>query len=669
MFHFKSIKTKLLVFFSILLIVVCAGMGISTYLEGAETMKIMADESLMEIAEASSRLIESRLAVQINAMEALATNEIFQSDSHSVEDQLAFLEKEVKRSGHLRMSIGDINGNVIFTDGSTGNMADRAAYQAALSGESVASDPVVSKLTGEIVLPFYVPIFGDSGQVIGVLGATRDGNELSHVIEDLGYGKSGEAVIIQGNGTVIAHKNNALVLEQYNTFEQYEKDKSLAPLVEITEKMLKGETGVAEYMYSGNEKYMAYLPIEGTDWFLQFTVLKSQIMENIYKVAQLTVITSVVFLVISMFVVLFIASSIVKPIQTTAHHLGIMATGDLTEDIPLKLLQAKDETGMLANAASQMQTSLKSIISNVMIESKNVGNTLLSINQEMEALDKSIEEIAATTEQLSAGSQQTAASTEEMNATSLEIERAIESIAEKAQDGSVTVSNVSNMANEMRESALNSRKNALEMYERTKVDLQKAIKQSVEVNKINELSESILEITAQTNLLSLNASIEAARAGEAGKGFAVVANEIRGLADSSKATVARIQEVTKIILEAVANLSVSSNEILDFVDQQVLKDYEYFVDTSQQSTENTESIHDMVTDFSAASEELLASIQNMVHAIEEISGAANESANGTGSIAQESTTIAHMSNQIIRLSEAAKAKSDVLIETVAQFKV
>ena len=287
----------------------------------------------------------------------------------------------------------------------------------------------------------------------------------------------------------------------------------------------------------------------------------------------------------------------------------------------------------------------------------------------MDQLNKSIEEISATTEELSAGTEETAASTEEMNATSEEIETAIEAIASKAQEGAITVNKVNKMSEEMKQNAIASKEGALEIYERTKKNLQSAIEQSKAVNQINELSEAILGITSQTNLLALNAAIEAARAGEAGRGFAVVADEIRKLAEGSKNTISRIQEVTKVIFEAVNSLSSSSGEIMEFIDKKVLNDYDYLVSSSEQYSQSSASINDMVTDFSTTSEELLASMLSMVKAIDEISAAANEEAQGATNIAQGASVIAQMSNDVINMSEEAKGKSDLLIKSVSQFKV
>jgi methyl-accepting chemotaxis protein len=133
----------------------------------------------------------------------------------------------------------------------------------------------------------------------------------------------------------------------------------------------------------------------------------------------------------------------------------------------------------------------------------------------------------------------------------------------------------------------------------------------------------------------LSRSRKAARAGESGKGFAVVADEIRKLAEESKTSVSRIQEVTHQVLTIVNTLSSSSMEIMDFIDQKVLNDYEDLVQTSERYNDLSKVINDIVTEFSSTSEELLASIHNMVHAITQISTSANEKSNSLVNIVKQ----------------------------------
>ncbi len=668
MLRFKSIRTKLSLFFGILVFFICAGLGVISYITASQLLSSNINESITQMARESSKGVTRELKVQTNALEALAGNEWLRSNALSTDEKLKLLESEVIRSGHIRMGIVDLQGNAKFTDGTSSNVAEREYFKNTLGGNISISDPLPNKVDGTVVLVYAVPV-KENNNVKKVLIAVREGNALSNFTNDIKYGDSGQALMINSEGTTIAHQNSELVMEMYNTLEETKKDVELQPLANLMKLMMEGEEGVGEYRYQGVTKYMGYAPVEGTNWSLAITAPKAEIMAKVSQLSFILVVVSLIFIAISLVITVLISMSIARPIKAAAEHLKIVAIGDFSKEVPKKYLDEKDETGVLANALHTMQLSIKDIVKKVVTESADVSQMLTTINSGMDQLNKSIEEISATSEELSAGAEETAVSTEEMNATSEQIVKTVESIAAKAQEGTGIVSTVNSMAVEMKSNATESKGNAVEIYGKTKNDLQNAIKQSEAVNQIDELSEAILEITSQTNLLALNAAIEAARAGEAGRGFAVVADEIRKLAENSKNAVSRIQEVTKIIFMAVNNLSTSSGVILEFVDQRVLKDYDVLVDTSEQFSQSSANINDMVMDYSASSEELFASMQSMVKAIEEITSASNEEAQGAYNIAQEASAIAMKSSDVIKMAEAARNKSEELIKAVSVFKV
>lgn len=187
------------------------------------------------------------------------------------------------------------------------------------------------------------------------------------------------------------------------------------------------------------------------------------------------------------------------------------------------------------------------------------------------------------------------------------------------------------------------------------------------VNQIKDLAESIMGITSQTNLLALNASIEAARAGEAGKGFAVVADEIRELAEQSKTTVENIQRVTGEVTKAVEKLSTDAKRILNFVAEDVTENFHSSYLVADAYNEDATYIDELVTDFSAVSQQLLASINNVLQSLSEVSKAANEGAIGTTEIAERTSSINVKSGNVLEEMKHAEHTSEKIKEDVNKF--
>ena len=176
--------------------------------------------------------------------------------------------------------------------------------------------------------------------------------------------------------------------------------------------------------------------------------------------------------------------------------------------------------------------------------------------------------------------EETAASAQEITATMDEMEKAVSNIAHKAEEGTIVSAQINERAENLKETALTTDRNAQDIYGNVREELEGALEQSKQIEQIEALSRSILEIADQTNLLALNAAIEAARAGEAGRGFAVVADEIRKLAEQSTQSVEKINGIVRLVKDSVNNLMVSSRRIMDFIEGEVLKDYQEFIETA-----------------------------------------------------------------------------------------
>jgi len=507
---FKSITTQITIVFGIVISVICIGLGISTYSNSSEALKTNIDDNLLEMARADAKIISGKITAQLNTLEALANSPWLKGNDLTSDEKLALLQDEVERSGHRSIIISDTNGITQSTNGSSVDVHDQEYFIKALSGESAVSDPIVTNTDGSVVIDFAVPI-KDGNTVKGVLIARRDGNEICNYIAELQYNEQ-EIYILNDKGTTVGHSDKSLVLDRYNVFEEHVLDPELEQLYHIHEKMVDREIGISEHTYKGVSKYMGYYPVDGTNWSLAVTITKSSMMAKLNIMTRNLIIISISYLLFNVGLTVLIARRISKPIKEATEYLNMISTGDFTVDISNKILNKQDEIGRLVKSLDKMKSSIRTMIKSVVDESTIVSEMMKTINNNMHNLNKSIEEISATTEELSAGTENTAASSEEMNTITLEVEKAIESIASKAQEGAATVNRVSLMSEEMKLKAVSSKQETLDIYGKTKVNLQNAIEQAKEVDQIIELSNTILEITSRTNLLALNAAIEAFKA-------------------------------------------------------------------------------------------------------------------------------------------------------------
>lgn len=373
--------------------------------------------------------------------------------------------------------------------------------------------------------------------------------------------------------------------------------------------------------------------------------------------------------VVVVFLLILIIISIIKPLKKCISLIGVMEQGDFSQSLGNALLKRRDDFGKLAASLESMRNEMSGLIGEVKSQATEINRMVQEIDDNIQALDEEIENVSATTEELAAGMEETAASSEEINAMSHEIESAAKSIATRSQDGATE-------ADDIRDRAVGIKKTTTENDERTKSihaeineGLTKALEDIKIVDQIGVLAESIMEITGQTNLLALNASIEAARAGEAGKGFAVVADEIRVLAEQSKAAVVHIQDVTKNVVESVTNLADGAKKLLEFVGTDVVDSFAGFSDMADSYSNDAGSIDALVTDFSASSEQLLASINGVMDAIGEVSKAATEGATGTNDIAEKTGVVVEKAAEIKEKAEAAHAAADKLQQNVEHFIV
>jgi len=377
---------------------------------------------------------------------------------------------------------------------------------------------------------------------------------------------------------------------------------------------------------------------------------------------------SVVALLLSLYVVIWV---VLRPLGSISRKIkGIVKSiedgeGDLTQRIAIK---SNDEISDLASAMNVFMERLQEIMKLIVGNTQRMEVVVSEVRNSIRTSDDSVSDLSAVTEELAATMEEVGGSAGIINGNAESVRDEVEIIANKT-------SQINDYSIEMKANADKMERNARTNMEHTseKVNeilevLNQAIADSKSVDQVNSLTGDILNISSQTNLLALNASIEAARAGEAGRGFAVVADEIRQLADSSRETANRIQDINGIVMKAVHNLADNANNLVEYMQESILPEFGNFVNNSVQYQENASYIQQSMNEFTAMTEELRREINEITGSIATITSAIDDGANGVNGAAERTQSLVVDMEKINGQMEENEGIAVLLNEGTSVFK-
>jgi methyl-accepting chemotaxis protein len=358
-----------------------------------------------------------------------------------------------------------------------------------------------------------------------------------------------------------------------------------------------------------------------------------------------------------------------KILLRLAEKVNQIAEGDLTVSVDKMLVNSNDVIGTTAKAIEGLKEQLAFIVNGLKISLVQLTDVVTEVSGSTVELQDQSEETSATVEELSASMEETSATTEEVNASMITVKNNLNNIVSITENSMQMIDGISVKAEGIKNEAVEATLKANTIYQENKTELDKAIQKSKMVEDIKALADTIRDIANTTNLLSLNASIEAARAGEHGRGFAVVADEIKKLAEQSKVAVEQIQNRTVTVIEAVENLATRSNQLIEFIDGQVINDYKHLVSIGESYSKDANDIRADIEALVKVIEELAASGEQITTAINEISITISESATGTGTIAEQSAIIVQKVNTINDSMKVLSERNEAMERTISKFTI
>ena len=534
----------------------------------------------------------------------------------------------------------------------------RGWYKAAKeAGTTIVTDPYMDVLIGGMCITIASPVYRN-GQLAGVLGADFTLDYITEIVNGIPYDSGEYGFLVDASGNYVMHENEAFMPGEDVAIAVADVMPEISSIITSP-----GSAVVACNDYDGEANYFATGIVEGCGWMLGLVMPKANVSGSIWKLILLSVIITVVAIVVVVLVMTRLIGQQLSPMENMKRFIKEKIIGHESTG------EARTEVEEIRYLLSELETRFIDTIHKTQEESQSIRDKMVSASDKIDGINASIGEINEAMQITESGIASQTASIQNIEDICNSAADATDSFTDETKQMNARTTEIIGRVKAMVPDILNNKRQAVEITNQAKVELEEAIKGIMVIEQIVDVAGAIQNIANQTNLLALNASIEAARAGEAGRGFAVVADEINSLSTTTGSEIEKVDGLTREVTTNIKELSKVSDKIISFLTESVLKDYDNLETLANNYMDDANYYGDVSRNLGDGAENLSASVAEINRVLASISGTQNELNDAVHDISGNMQSIMSSSENVSEETKDVMESIASLQDTTGKFNV